>query len=119
VYEVKVKTEFSAAHQLIGHGGLCKNMHGHNWVVEASFKNETLNSQGMVIDFADVMKELEPIIKSLDHQTINDIPPFDKINPTAENIAKWIFDSLKEKLAIKPSSVTIYETSKTLASYYE
>lgn len=118
MYEVAVKGGFCAAHQLRGHPGPCKNVHGHNWAVEVFFRAEKLDGQAMVIDFADVSKELDRITGLLDHKMINDVPPFDKLTPTAERIAEWIFNKLKESLPASPSRVTVFETDKTCASYF-
>ena len=118
MYEVTVKTTFCAAHQLRGHPGPCKNVHGHNWGVEACYSSEKLDEQAMVIDFADVDKELKRITGLLDHKMINDVPPFDKDNPTAEKIAEWIFNELKSSLLLPPSRVTVHETDKASASYF-
>jgi len=117
MFEVTVKTEFAAAHRLIDHPGPCREIHGHNWKVEAAFAGAKLDKQGMVIDFADVMKELDRIKSLVDHRMINEVPPFDRINPTAENIAKWIFDELAENLPTSPARVTVHETDSTSASY--
>lgn len=118
MYEITVKVSFSAAHQLRGHPGPCKNVHGHNWVVEAYYRSEKLDEQAMVIDFADVDRELRRITQKLDHTMINDVPPFDKDNPTAEKIAEWIFDELKNTLLMPPSRITVHETDKAAASYF-
>ncbi len=71
----------------------------------------------MVMDFDDVSRELGRIKGVLDHKLINDVPPFDKENPTAEKIAEWIFNELKKGLPLSPSRVTVYETDSTSASY--
>ncbi len=119
MYEITVKKSFSAAHRLIGHGGLCENLHGHNWVAQVSFTAEKLDKQGMVIDFARVSEELGKITGMLDHKLINEVPPFDSVNPTAEKIAEWIFKELAKSLNASPSRVTISETDTASATYYE
>lgn len=119
MYEISVKIEFSAAHKLTDHPGPCGEVHGHNWKIEAAFANRELDKQGMVIDFDDAMKELNKIKTLLDHKMINEVAPFDKVNPTAENIAKWIFDELKKNLPLAPSRITVHETESTAASYFE
>ena len=86
--------------------------------MEACYKSDKLDEQAMVIDFADVNKELERITGLLDHTMINDVPPFDKDNPTAEKIAEWIFNELKKSLILPPSRVTVFETDKASASYF-
>lgn len=118
MYEINVKTGFCAAHALRGHPGPCKNVHGHNWVVEVFYRSEKLDKQSMVIDFADVLKELKKITGLIDHTMINDVPPFDVENPTAEKIAEWIFKGLEESLYLPPSRVTVFETDNSSASYF-
>ena len=86
MFKLVVKKEFSSAHILHGHPGDCKRMHGHNWIVEAKVEGDNINSIGMVIDFKDIKKSLANIISKLDHRFLNDIDPFTKDNPTAENI---------------------------------
>jgi len=118
MYDVGIKIEFSSAHFLRDFSGPCENLHGHNWKVETLFSQEKLDEQGMVIDFAVAKSELNKIISKVDHKLLNEVPPFDKINPTAENIAKWIFDELANNLPVSPSKVTVYETDECFASYY-
>ena len=114
MYGVSVKMEFSAAHRLYNHPGACQHLHGHNWVVDVSFETETLDAQGMVIDFHLVYKGLDVVKEKLDHKLINEVPPFDTLNPTAENLAQWIFNELTFALPLAPSQVTIYETGNTV-----
>lgn len=119
MYEIMVKKSFSAAHWLRGHGGVCENLHGHNWVAQVSFTAEKLDKQGMVIDFARVSEELARITGMLDHKLINEVPPFDRENPTAEKIAEWIFRELTGSLHASPSRVIVSETDNASAAYYE
>jgi 6-pyruvoyltetrahydropterin/6-carboxytetrahydropterin synthase len=72
----------------------------------------------MVIDFAEVLTELDRVVSKLDHKLLNEVPPFDNKNPTAENIARWINDELERNLAVPPSKITVYETDNSSASYY-
>jgi 6-pyruvoyltetrahydropterin/6-carboxytetrahydropterin synthase len=118
MYEVCVSTSFSAAHILNGHPGPCSSLHGHNWKVDTFFSREGIDSLGMVIDFAEINDELVRIVSNLDHKLLNEIPPFDEKNPTAENIAKWIFDELGKNLSVHPSKVTVHETDNSSASYF-
>jgi len=118
MYEVCVSSAFSAAHILNDHPGPCSHLHGHNWNIEAFFTKEELNSLGMVIDFAEVTLELDRIISKVDHKLLNEIPPFDTENPTAENLARWIYEDLEKSLGVAPTKVTVHETEKSSASYY-
>jgi len=118
MYEVGVKASFSSAHFLRDFSGPCENLHGHNWRVEAFFAAEKLDGKGMVIDFAVAEGELKKIIARFDHHLLNEVSPFDNLNPTAENLAKWIFDELAGNLLVRPSKVTVYETDDCFASYF-
>jgi 6-pyruvoyltetrahydropterin/6-carboxytetrahydropterin synthase len=122
MFELRVEAEFSSSHQLRGYEGRCENLHGHNWQVEMHVKGESLNNIGLLIDFKELRKILNSIIKPLDHVFINDIKPFDKINPSAENIAKYIFLKAKEELKEKNvniNKICVYETPKSMAIYYD
>jgi len=123
VFELRVKGRFSAAHMLRGYRGKCARLHGHNWEVEVAVEAEGLSEAGMVIDFGELKGMLGEVLDELDHKLLNDIPPFDRLNPTSENIAKWIFDRMKEKLSgfegVRVSSVTVRESEGVAASYRE
>jgi 6-pyruvoyltetrahydropterin/6-carboxytetrahydropterin synthase len=118
-YEVSAKTVFSAAHRIIGHKGACKEIHGHNWSVEAVFGASKLDKLGMVMDFYDVKAEMDRLAGLFDHKTINDVPQFGGVNPTAENIAAFFFKNLKKALKVKPRIVKVFETEDTWAGYRE
>lgn len=122
MYELKIQLEFSAAHNLRGYEGECEKLHGHNWKVEASLLAKNLDNIGIALDFKIFKKETEKIIKTLDHKYLNDIPPFDKENPSSENIARIIFKKLSDALNnenIKISKVTVWESERAAAAYYE
>jgi 6-pyruvoyltetrahydropterin/6-carboxytetrahydropterin synthase len=120
MYTVTIETEFSAAHILRGYNGPCSRLHGHNWKVTVEAKTEVLNEIGMSVDFYVLQKKTEEIIAKFDHCDINSIPPFDKeLNPTSENIARYIYDELKKLLPplVKLSFVAIGETGQYTAKY--
>jgi len=119
MYEVAVKSVFSAAHQLIGHNGACKDLHGHNWTVEAVFASDSLDEIGMVVDFYHVKVEMDRLIAMLDHKILNETAPFREANPTAEKIAEFFYRELRTALKIKPALVKVFETDDTWASYRE
>ena len=122
MYDLMIETQFSSAHQLRGYKGKCEALHGHNWRVQVTVSSEKLDDLGMVIDFHDLKKMAAEIISSLDHSFLNDVFPFTEINPSSENIAKWIFDSFKKKLdkdQCNISSVTVWENETASATYYE
>jgi len=121
MYEIEVTGSFSSAHNLREYKGKCEVVHGHNWKVKVIIMSEELNSEGMVIDFNLAKKYLNNILKKLDHKYINEIEPFDKINPTSENIAKFIFQEMSGMIEgnLKVKKVTVWETETSSASYYE
>ncbi len=121
MYELSIETQFSAAHQLRGYKGKCEQMHGHNWRVQVSISSEKLNDIGIVMDFHDLKKVTNEIISSLDHSYLNEVFPFTEINPSSENIAKWIFESAKKRLekVVKVNSITVWESENSSATYYE
>jgi 6-pyruvoyltetrahydropterin/6-carboxytetrahydropterin synthase len=122
MFELSVEVSFSAAHQLRGYKGKCENMHGHNWKVQVSVMTEMLNQIDIAIDFHDLKKMAREVVAPLDHAYLNDVFPFTEKNPSSENIAKWIFDSMKKKLNIdnvRVSAVTVWESDTASATYYE
>ncbi len=122
LYTIKIITDFAAAHFLRGYAGECRHLHGHNWKVEVEVTTQTLNEVGMGIDFKDIKATTREVIGKLDHRNLNDLPPFDKINPTAENIAAYIYQTLAENLndeRARVSAVTIWETERACVKYTE
>jgi 6-pyruvoyltetrahydropterin/6-carboxytetrahydropterin synthase len=122
-YEVYVESNFSAAHQLKLYKGKCENLHGHNWKVGIVVSSTKLNDQQMVIDFVKLKKFLNKILDSLDHKCLNKLSFFKTDQPTAENIAKYIYKKLKEKLLhyknIEKIKIIVWETPIQYASYEE
>ena len=107
-----VEQHFEAAHFLRGYRGKCENLHGHRYTVKVRLKTGTLNEIGLAYDFTDVKKHLKDIINRLDHVSLNEIPPFDKINPSAENIAFTVYRELIQALGSGPvviSAVEVWE----------
>ena len=122
MYELSIEVSFAAAHQLRGYKGKCENMHGHNWRVQISVLAERLNEIDIAIDFHDLKKMAQEVIAPLDHAFLNDVFPFTEKNPSSENIAKWIFDSMKKKINaeyLRTAAVTVWESENASASYYE
>ena len=127
-YTLKVVADFAAAHTLRDYPGACSRMHGHNWKVEAEVVAYELNDIGMAIDFKDIKREVRAIAKELDHFYLNDLEPFQEINPTAENIAQYFYRELSRRLSvandenspqIKVSSLTLWETERACVRYSE
>jgi 6-pyruvoyltetrahydropterin/6-carboxytetrahydropterin synthase len=122
MYELTIEVGFAAAHQLRGYKGKCENLHGHNWRVQISVSAERLNELDIAIDFHDLKKISQEVVAPLDHAFLNDVFPFTEKNPSSENIAKWIFDSLKKKINngnLRIAAVTVWESESASASYYE
>jgi len=122
MFELVVETNFSSAHQLRGYKGECEKLHGHNWKVQVHVVAEKLNELDMAIDFHELKDFVGEVIAPLDHGFLNDLFPFTEKNPSSENIAKWIFDSLKKKVNdnnLRLSAVTVWESETTSATYFE
>lgn len=121
MFEIVIKLCFSASHKLEGYEGNCSNLHGHNFGVEICVEGKTLDKIGMVFDFREIKNIADKIISRLDHQYLNEIEPFNKINPTSENIAKYIFEKLKNKLPgnIKLVWVKVSEGESVCCRYRE
>jgi 6-pyruvoyltetrahydropterin/6-carboxytetrahydropterin synthase len=109
MYEIIVEQYFEAAHFLRGYQGKCENVHGHRYSVVVRLKASRLNDIGLAYDFTDVKRYLRDIITRLDHASLNDMPPFDNINPSAENIAVYIYQELKTKMSGEPVMISAVE----------
>ncbi|MDR2812137.1 MAG: 6-carboxytetrahydropterin synthase QueD [Endomicrobium sp.] len=116
-YKLSVTRNFASAHYLRYYKGRCENLHGHNWKIRAAFSGSILDNTGMLIDFTNIKKHLEQIISYLDHKFLNEIEPFSKINPTAENIAAFIYEQLKqiETETAKVCEVEVWESESSSA----
>jgi 6-pyruvoyltetrahydropterin/6-carboxytetrahydropterin synthase len=120
VFEISVDYSFAAGHALRGYKGKCENVHGHNYRVQVTVAGKQLNSTGLLMDFIDLRSALKTLAERLDHRFMNDIPPFDKLNPSAENLAKYFCDELEpqvQKQGLHVLSVTVWETDTTSATY--
>lgn len=119
MYRVCVRKRFSAAHRLLEYDGNCERLHGHNWLVEVTCEGETPDKLGMLIDFRVLKKSLGCIIEELDHNFLNDLPQFKKINPSSEYIARYIFDQMSAdiKSPASISEVKVWESEDSWAAY--
>jgi len=117
MYDIKIEGIFSSAHNLRGYKGKCEALHGHNWRVEIVVSSAKLDNIGMVMDFKSLKEKLYNLLEKLDHKYLNNIAYFKKINPTSENIAKYIYDNLKKKVPAL-YSVTVWESDKACATYH-
>ena len=122
MFVLKIVTDFASAHSLRNYPGNCSRLHGHNWQVEVSVESEVLDALGIVIDFREIKKQTKAVVKRLDHQYLNEIPPFDELNPTAENIAKYFYEEVGQLINNKDvhvSEVIIWETPRASVAYSE
>jgi len=120
MYEIIVEQYFESAHFLRGYQGKCEKVHGHRYGVVVRIKSDRLNDIGLAYDFTDVKQHLKTLLEAYDHALLNDLPPFDKINPSAENIAATIYHGLKEKIKTTPivlAAVEVWENPQQGAVY--
>lgn len=125
MYEVTVERSFAAGHYLRNYKGKCENPHGHNYKVRVTLRGAELDKAGLLLDFKDLKDVMKDVIERLDHQMLNDIEPFTRLNPSAENIAKYFYDQTNGQLRsltngrVSVKDVTIWETDTTTARYSE
>ena len=124
MYEVKVEKSFSAAHHLLNYEGVCENQHGHNWKVEVYVKGEPLDKSNILVDFKILKKELDEVLKYLDHKDINTLKEFENESPSSEFMAKFIYTQMSLQLnnlsnGARVSKVAVWETPTSCATYYE
>jgi len=120
MYRITVEQHFESAHSLRGYKGKCEALHGHRYRAVVKISSTKLNDIGLAYDFTDIKKYLREIIARFDHFNLNEVPPFDKINPSTENIATTIYDELKPKLAgtkVSLDSVEVWESPEQGAAY--
>ncbi len=120
MYEIKIESSFSGAHRLRGYEGQCEDLHGHNWKVEVLVSSAELGEDGMVMDFRKLKEITQAVVETLDHKYLNEIPYFAEMNPSSENIARYIFDRVRDRLEgaqVKLTKVTAWESAGACASY--
>jgi 6-pyruvoyltetrahydropterin/6-carboxytetrahydropterin synthase len=120
MYEVTIIKSFSAAHLLSEIGGKCEELHGHNFKVEITVAAEELNSAGLLIDFRFLKKALGEILENIDHKHLNALTSFAGINPSAENIARYIFETMGKKIksaGVRMVRVKIWESENAAVTY--
>ena len=122
MYEVSVDETFAAAHNLRNYRGKCENLHGHNYKVRITLAGQELDSTGLLYDFVQLKKAIQEVFRSLDHTYLNERPPFDVLNPSAENIARYIYDETARQLPRAANgagiaSITVWESDVTAATY--
>lgn len=120
MYELKVVSRFAAAHQLKMVAEKCENLHGHNWRVEVYVSGNELNEAGVLMDFGEIKIHLKEIINSLDHKFLNELNFFGDGNPSSENIARYIAETMQSKIAapgVNVSRVGVWESDDSCATY--
>jgi 6-pyruvoyltetrahydropterin/6-carboxytetrahydropterin synthase len=121
MFELTTIVEFEAAHYIPEYPGKCSRLHGHNWQVEVTVCGNKLNKLGMLIDFRDLKAAVTQIVTKLDHYYLNEIEPFCTLNPTAENIARYIFEELAGQPAldgeIAVDCVKVWESPRSAVVY--
>ena len=121
---MEVKGTFDAAHRVVGYPGKCERLHGHTWTVEVRVTGRALDNLGMLVDFRALNQALKETLAPLDHQNLNELPAFRDLNPTAENIAKYIYQALRDTPLLKDApavldSVGVWESAHSCARYRE
>jgi 6-pyruvoyltetrahydropterin/6-carboxytetrahydropterin synthase len=122
MFEVTIEETFAAGHALRNYRGKCENVHGHNYRAEVTLRGAELDSIGLLVDFVELKRVVHAVLDRMDHQWLNDFPPFDALNPSAENMAKYIYDevsaALKTKEGVRVASVRLWETDTASAAYF-
>ena len=120
MFELSITGDIAAAHFLRGYEGPCKNLHGHTWKIEITLLADQLNEIGLVVDFAEVKKKLREFLLSLDHVCLNDLPFFKEVNPSTENLAKYIYEEFAK--VTKPfilKRVRVWESETSSVTYFQ
>ena len=119
MHEVFIQSSFSSAHLLRNYVGKCASLHGHNYKVEVHARGAKLDERGLLLDFGDLKAATQTLADYLDHKYINELPPFDVINPTAEELAAWFLREVGQQLnndCVQIYKVRIWETEKCVAT---
>jgi 6-pyruvoyltetrahydropterin/6-carboxytetrahydropterin synthase len=121
MFEVTVEQTFAAGHALRNYRGKCENVHGHNYRVRITVQGDRLDPTGLLVDFVELNRLIGGAVEYLDHRFINDLPPFDELNPSAENIAKYFYErvstGIKSEVGAQVSAVQVWETDASSAVY--
>lgn len=120
MYEVTIRKSFSAAHLLKEIGGKCEELHGHNFLVEVSAAAETLNQEGLLVDFRLLKHWTDEVLSELDHKYLNELEQFKDINPSSERIARFLFEKIGEKARqaeVYLTRITVWESENARVTY--
>jgi 6-pyruvoyltetrahydropterin/6-carboxytetrahydropterin synthase len=121
MFEVTIEESFAAGHALRNYHGKCENVHGHNYRCQVTLQGQQLDSIGLLVDFVELKRVVHAVLDRMDHQWLNEFPPFDAINPSAENMARYIYDQIHAGLQAKEgvciAAVKLWETDTCSATY--
>ena len=121
MFEVTIEETFAAGHALRNYRGKCENVHGHNYRCQVTLEGKELDSIGLLVDFVELKRVVHSVLDRMDHQWLNDFPPFDVLNPSAENMAKYVYDEISGGLnardGVRVQSVRLWETDTACATY--
>jgi 6-pyruvoyltetrahydropterin/6-carboxytetrahydropterin synthase len=121
MFEVTIEETFAAGHALRNYRGKCENVHGHNYRCQVTLEGAELDEIGLLVDFVELKRVVHGVLDRLDHQWLNEFPPFDVLNPSAENMARYIYqqiaDGLKVREGVRISLVKLWETDTAYATY--
>jgi len=121
MYELKVVSQFAAAHRLNNFYGKCEALHGHNWKVEIFVTADSLDETGLVLDFGKIKSQARELLDELDHTFLNELPAFQNQNPSSENLARYLFERLSSAIndqRVKVTRVAVWESDHTSAAYF-
>ena len=119
-FEVMIERNFSSAHQLRGYKGKCENLHGHNYKIEIYARGRELDNIGLLVDFVELKAAADEVVTYLDHRNINELPPFDELQPSAENLAKYVLERVAQRVGddrVQIYKVRCFETPTSVATY--
>jgi len=119
-FEVMIERNFSSAHQLRGYKGKCENLHGHNYKIEIYARGGELDNIGLLVDFVELKAAADEVVTYLDHRNINELPPFDELQPSAENLAKYVLERVAKRVGddrVQIYKVRCFETPTSVATY--
>ena len=122
MYELKIITQFAAAHRLENFYGKCEGLHGHNWKVEVFLAGARLDEAGLLMDFGRIKAKTNALLEEIDHKYLNELEAFREQNPSSENLARYLFEQLAAALnreGVRVSRVNVWESDTSCASYFQ
>jgi 6-pyruvoyltetrahydropterin/6-carboxytetrahydropterin synthase len=119
IYALTVRTSFAAAHRLLEYPGNCERLHGHNWRVEVTVESDALDERGIALDFRAIKAGINELLSRFDHRYLNEEAPFDRMNPSSENLARYLFEEMEKSVPapVRVSRVTVWESEDARAEY--